>query len=72
MIKVFLRLYFVRKKKKKPLSQKTNIIPLFFFNFRIKYRQIPRNEVSRIWDFWDLLKIEAKMDDGVGAFSVNL
>ena len=32
----------------------------FILHFGLKIHQIPRNEVSRIWDFWDLPKIEKK------------
>ena len=66
VIKVFfLRLIIAQKGKKNRYHKKKTVITpdkSFFFqlNFYAKNRQKRRNEVSRIWDFWDLPKIEKK------------
>ena len=43
--------------KKKLLSTQIKVF-FFVFNLRDKFGQKRRKSVSRIWDFWDLLKIE--------------
>ena len=66
MIKVFFLRLIIAQKAKKNFYHKKKLLSLqikvFFFewNFHLKNRQKRRNEVSRIWDFWDLPKIENK------------